>query len=87
MPPGVERAGAEMTVEELLDFCDKREVEIYCRYDFICDSLIVRMRKKNHEIKEAISREAAISKAFGLTIRVILRGMADKLDKGGGEEP
>lgn len=80
MPPGVERAGAEMTVEELLDFCDKREVEIYTRYDFICDSFIVKMRKKNIETQTAISREAAYT-GFGLTIRIILREMADKLDK------
>lgn len=81
MPPGVERAGAEMTVEELLDFCTKREVEIYCRYDFICDGLIVKMRKKSIETQTVISREVAASKGFGLTIRVILRGMADELDK------
>lgn len=75
-----------ISTEELLDFCAKREVEIYTRYDFICDSLIVKMRKKNLETQTAISRESAGSKGFGLTIRVILRGMADKLDKGGGEE-
>lgn len=81
MPPGMERKVPEMPVEELLDFCAKREVEIYTRYDFISDSLIVKMRKKGHEIEEAISREMATSKGFGLTIRVILRGMADELDK------
>lgn len=70
-----------MTVEELLDFCDKWEVEIYTSYDFICDSLIIKMRKKNIETQTTISREAAGSAGFGLTIMVILRGMADKLDK------
>lgn len=74
-----------MTVEELLDFCDKREVEIYTRYDFICDSLIVKMRKKNLETQTAISRESAGSKGFGLTIRVILRQMANELDRAAGD--
>jgi hypothetical protein len=69
-----------MTVEELLDFCEKREVEIYTRYDFICDGLIVKMRKKGIETETIISRETATSAGFGLTIRVILRQMADKLD-------
>lgn len=78
---------SDVPVKELLDFCDKREVEIYTRYDFIFDGLIVKMRKKNLETQTVISREAAGSKGFGLTIRVILREMADKLDKGGGEEP
>lgn len=77
---------SDVPVNELLDFCAKREVEIYTRYDFICDSLIVKMRKKNLETQTAKSREDAGSKGFGLTIRVILRGMANKLDKEGGEE-
>lgn len=70
-----------MPINELLDFCAKREVEIYCRYDFVCDSLIVKMRKKGLETKTVISRETAASAGFGLTIRFILRGMADELDK------
>lgn len=78
---------SDVPVKDLLDFCAKREVEIYTRYDFICDSFIVKMRKKNLETQTVISREDAGSKGFGLTIRVILREMADKLDKGGGEEP
>lgn len=81
MPPRVEGQVPEMTAKELLDFCAKREVEIYTCYDFICDSLIVKMRKKNIETQTTISREAAGSAGFGLTIRIILRGMADKLDK------
>ena len=71
-----------MSVEELLDFCDKREVEIHTHYDFICDSLIVKMRKKNVETDTVISREEATSAGFGLTIRFILRQMAAELDKG-----
>ena len=70
MPPRVEGQVPEMTVKEVLDFCAEREVEIYTRYDFICDGLIVKMRK------------AAASAGFGLTIRFILRKMAAELDKG-----
>lgn len=71
-----------MTVEELLDFCDKREVEIYVRYDFICDSIIIRMRKKNLQTETAISRDMAGCAAFGLTVRVVLMEMANELDRG-----
>lgn len=70
-----------MTAKELLDFCAKREVEIYTHYDFICDGLIVKMLKKNIETQTVISREAATFKGFGLTIRIILRQMADELDR------
>ena len=83
MPPGVEGQVPEMTAKELLDFCAEREVEIYTRYDFIGDSLIVKMRKKNIEAGTAISRGETTSAGFGLTIRFILRQMADELDKGG----
>lgn len=82
MPPGVERQVPEMTVKELLDFCAEREVDIYTRYDFIGDSLIVKMRKKNVETDTVISLEEAASAGFGLTIRFILRQMAAELDKG-----
>lgn len=71
-----------MSVEELLDFCDKREVEIHAHYDFICDSLIVKMRKKGRQTETVISREVAASAGFGLTIRIILRNMANELDTG-----
>ena len=82
MPPRVEGPVPEMTAKELLDFCAEREVEICTRYDFISDSIIVKMRKKNVETDTAISREAAASAGFGLTIRFILRKMAAELDKG-----
>lgn len=82
MPPRVEGQVPEMTAKELLDFCAEREVEIYTRYDFIGDSLIVKMRKKDVETDTVISREEAASAGFGLTIRFILRQMATELDKG-----
>lgn len=82
MPPRVEGQVPEMTVKEVFDFCAEREVEICTRYDFISDSIIAKMRKKNVETDTAISREAAASAGFGLTIRFILRQMAAELDKG-----
>lgn len=66
---------------ELLDFCARREVLIYTTYDFITDSLIIVMRKKDRRTKISISRDIVYSAGFELTIRVILRRMADELDK------
>lgn len=70
-----------MTVEELLDFCDKREVEIYTQYNFIGDCMIFKMRKKNLQLETSITREAAFGAGFALTVMIVLRDMADKLDK------
>lgn len=70
-----------MTLEELLDFCARREVTIYTTYDFITDSIIIVMRKKDRRTKMSISRDFACSAGFELTLRVFLRKMADKLDK------
>jgi len=70
-----------MAVEELLDFCAKREVGIYAGYDPASHSIIFRMWKENLQLETSISREAAGSAGFGLTVRIVLRDMADKLDK------
>lgn len=80
--PRERKSRPETDIRELLDFCAEREVEIYTRYDFIGDSLIVKMRKKDVETDTVISREEAASAGFGLTIRFILRQMATELDKG-----
>jgi len=82
VPPRVEGQVPEMTAKELLDFCAEREVEICTRYDFISDSIIVKMRKKDIETDTVISREEAASAGFWLTIRFILRQMAAELNKG-----
>lgn len=76
------KAAPKTDIKELLDFCAEREVEIYTRYDFICDGLIVKMRKKDIETDTVISREEAASAGFWLTIRFILRQMAAELNKG-----
>lgn len=70
-----------MTDEELLNFCEKREVEVFTHYDFARDSVIIKMRKKNLETTETVQRGDMVPRAFGLTISVILRRMADKLDE------
>ena len=72
---------SDVPVKDLLDFCARREVSIYTTYDFITDSIIIVMRKKDRRTKISISRDIACSAGFGLTIRVILRKMAYKLDK------
>lgn len=80
--PPARKSRPKTDIKELLDFCAERGVEIYTRYDFIGDSLIVKMRKKNIETDTVISREEAASAGFGLTIMVILRQMAAEPDKG-----
>jgi len=73
----------DMSEQALLDFCEERDVEVYTHYDQIVNKIFLKMRKpgKNLQIEECIGSEVANTKAFGLTIRVILRRMADELDK------
>lgn len=70
-----------MTVEEVLNLCKEYNVEIYLRYDFIPDTLIIRTRKDQFEIERAISARAVHLAGFELTFRIILRDMAAELDR------
>ena len=70
-----------MTTEEILDLCEKRGVEIYTQYNFISDALIIRMKKGQRDIERTITARDVLSAGFGLTLRIILRSMADELDK------
>lgn len=76
-----------MKIEELLDFCEKRGVEVFARYDHIEGRYIIRMRKEVPEHERVvetgfgITRDVAASRGFDLTLKVILRDMANKLDK------
>lgn len=72
-----------MPLKEFIDFCIQHEVSIYSTYDFIEDSLIIAMRKKDRKSKISVSRDMACSAGFGLTLRVLLRNMANELDKEG----
>ena len=72
-----------MQIKEVIDFCIQREVSLYTTYDFITDSIIIVMRKNGHKAKISVSRDMALSAGFGLTLRIFLRNMADKLDKEG----
>lgn len=72
-----------MTAKELSDFCEKRGVEIFVQHNTIADVLVVRMQKGGRVTSTEITRDAAASGGFGLTVRVILREMAEKLDKEG----
>ncbi len=73
---------ATVTTEELLDFCAKREVEVYTSYNPISNNIVCMMRKRNLQLKASISsRDAAHSAGLGLTVRIVLRDMANKLDK------
>lgn len=75
-----------MKIEELLNFCKERGVEVFSRYDHITESLIIGMRKDRTQrgIELPIHGLVAASAGYGLPLRVILRNMADELDKEGG---
>lgn len=75
-----------MKIEELLNFCKERGVEVFTSFDKYTNNLIIRMRKDATQrgIDVAVHPIAAASAGFGLTLRVILRNMADELDKEGG---
>ena len=76
-----------MKAEELLKFCEERGVEVFERYDIATERLIIRMRKadaqnaRGAETEVSIDRVTATAGGYGLTLRLILREMANKLDK------
>lgn len=75
-----------MDVQSILRFCKERSVEIYTRYDWVSDCLVIKMRRKQNIIEKRISifeidRFEVGNSAFGLTAGIILRSMADELDK------
>lgn len=70
-----------MDEQSILRFCKERNVEIYTRYDDFLDCLVIRMRRKRNFVERQISRSEVVNEAFGLTIRVILRSMADEIDR------
>lgn len=69
-----------MTVGELRDFCEAREVEVAMRYRQGYDSITITMRKGTRETHVAIRRDAAVAKQFGLAARTILELMAARLE-------
>lgn len=70
-----------MDTQSILQFCKERNVEIYIRYNTSFDSLVIRLRRKQNFIERIISRFDVSSLAFGPTILIILRSMADELDR------
>lgn len=76
-----------MIMEEILNLCQKRGVEIYTRYDFITDTLIIKMRKGHFAVERTILADEITrseSAGFGLTARIILCSMADELEREAG---
>lgn len=70
-----------MDTKSILQFCKERNVEIYIRYDNFLDCLVIRVRRKQNIIERGISRFDVPNLAFGPTILIILRSMADELDR------
>lgn len=72
-----------------MNFCKKHGVEFFVRYDLATDSFIIRVKKRKYGSKDerwfenevSISGSNVIDRGFGLTFRIILRNMADELDK------
>lgn len=75
------RKGESMDGQSILQFCKERNVEIYTQYDFLSDCFVIRMKRNQNFVERQISRSEAVNEAFGLTIRVILRSMADEIDR------
>ena len=70
-----------MDTQSILQFCKERNVEIYIRYDDFLDCLVIRVRRKQNIIERGISRFDVSNLAFGPTILIILRSIADELDR------
>lgn len=70
-----------MDTQSILQFCKERNVEIYIRYDDFLDCLVIRVRRKQNIIERGISRFDVSNLAFSPTILIILRSMADELDR------
>lgn len=75
-----------MDEQSILRFCKERNVEIYTRYDDFLDCLVIRMRRKRNFVERQISQSDFVNEAFGFTIRIILRSMADEIDRAEKEE-
>lgn len=60
-----------MTVGELRDFCEAREVEISMRYSQDYDSIIIEIRKNGRSANMAIPRDIAVAKKFGVVARAM----------------
>lgn len=71
-----------MTEQEIIEFCERREVEIFTRFNPETRLVTIKMRKGNLVTESTFSPDIARTRSgFGLTIRFVLRGMADDLDK------
>lgn len=75
-----------MDEQSILQFCKERNVEIYTRHDDFSDCMVIRVRRKRKFVERQISRSDFVNEAFGLTIRIILRSMADEIDRAEKEE-
>lgn len=70
-----------MTAAEIAYFCEKRQVEIFTRYDPTHDSIIIKMKKGKSETIVAMERGLAAFKGFSLSAHHILKQMADQLEE------
>lgn len=75
-----------MDEQSILQFCKERNVAIYTCYDFRTECYVIRMRRGQRAIERRIDEEEVVKLGFGLTARIILRSMADELDRAEKEE-
>lgn len=75
-----------MDEQSILQFCKERNVEIYTCYDFRTECYVIKMRRGQSAIERRIDGGEAVKLGFGLTARIILRSMADELDRAEKEE-
>ena len=70
-----------MDEQSILQFCKERNVEIYTCYDFRIECYVIKMRRGQSAIEWRIDRGESVKLGFGLTVRIILRRMADERDR------
>lgn len=75
-----------MNEQSILQFCKERNVAIYTCYDFRTECYVIKMRRGQRAIGRRIDEEEVVKLGFGLTARIILRSMADELDRAEKEE-
>lgn len=72
-----------MTAQEMLDFCRERDVKIHITDDPCRGRFNVGMKRPDRTviISRNIEYEAAHAEGFDLSVKILLRAMADELDR------
>lgn len=70
-----------MNIDEVLELCKQRNVEIYEKYDFYSNKFTVRVRRDNYCVERAFPYEDYCKAGFGLIIRISLTDMINEIDE------